>query len=139
MEERQEATIEYNQGPSTNTAVTTPEQRKIEENRRITSAAQIENMNKEESSNNRKVYCYYCRKDGHYSNQCPIKSNEKQSTVNIVIAEVTDVQQVTTRSGSKPNGKPRRLSGSKPLNGSRKPTNKIWPRYRNKTHNQRSP
>ena len=101
MEERQEATIEYNQGPSTNTAVTSPEQRKTEENRRITSVAQIGNTNKGESSSNRKVYCYYCRKYCHYSNQCPIKANEKQPAVNMFIAEITDIQQVTTRSKGK--------------------------------------
>ena len=101
MEERQEATIEYNQGPSTNTAVIALENQKTEENRRISSTAQIGNMNKGESSGNYNVYCYYCRKDGHYSNQCPVKANEKQLAVNMVIAEVTDVQQVTTRSKGK--------------------------------------
>ena len=40
------------------------------------------------------MYCYYYRKDGHYSNQCPVKANEKQSVVNMVITEVTNVQQV---------------------------------------------
>ena len=47
------------------------------------------------------MYCYYCRKEGHYNNQCPLKANEKQPVVNMVIAEVTDVQQVTTRSKGK--------------------------------------
>ena len=51
---------------------------------------------KGESSNNHKVYCYYCRKEGHYNNQCLVKANKKQPAVNMVIAEVTDVQQVTT-------------------------------------------
>ena len=73
----------------------------MEENHRVTTTTQIGNMNKGESSGNSKVYCYYCRKDGHYSNQCPVKSNEKQPAVNMVIAEVTDVQQVTTRSKGK--------------------------------------
>ena len=41
------------------------------------------------------MYCYYCRKDGHYSNQCPVKANDKQPAVNMVIVDVTDVQQVT--------------------------------------------
>ena len=100
-EERWEAAREYNQGPSTNTVVTPLEQRKTEENRRITSVAQIGSTNKKESHNNQKVYCYYCRKDGHYSNQCLIKSNEKQPAVNMVTADVTDVQQVTTRSNGK--------------------------------------
>ena len=59
------------------------------------------NENKGESSGNYKVYCYKCRKDEHYSNQCPVKANEKQPVVNMVIAEVTDVQQVTTRSKGK--------------------------------------
>ena len=73
----------------------------MEETRRVISMAQIGNMNKGESSGNPKVYCYYCRKDGHYSNQCPVKSNEKQLAANMVIAEVTNVQQVMTRSKGK--------------------------------------
>ena len=75
--------------------------RKTEETRREISTTQIGNMNKGGSSGNRKVHCYYYWKDGHYSNQCPVKSNEKQPAVNMVIAEVTDVQQVTTRSKGK--------------------------------------
>ena len=39
--------------------------------------AKIENMNKGELSGNCKVYCYYCRKDGLYSNQRPVKANKK--------------------------------------------------------------
>ena len=67
----------------------------------MTSGTQLGNTEKRESSNNRKVYCYYCRKERHYSSQCPVKTNEKQPTVNMVTAEVTDVQQVTTRSKGK--------------------------------------
>ena len=58
-------------------------------------------MGKTESSNTRKVYYYYCRQDGHYSSQCPVKTNEKQPAVNMVIAEVADIQHVTTRSKGK--------------------------------------
>ena len=32
---------------------------------------------KAESSNTRKAYYYYCQQEGHYSNQCPVKSYEK--------------------------------------------------------------
>ena len=58
-------------------------------------------MNKGESISNHKVYYYYYRKDGDYSNQCSVKSNEKQLAVNMVIAQVTNVQQVTTQSKGK--------------------------------------
>ena len=61
-EERREAARQYNQGPSTNTTGAAPENWKTEENRRVTSTAHIGNMNKGESSNNHKVYCYYYRK-----------------------------------------------------------------------------
>ena len=56
---------------------------------------------KAESSNTRKAYCYYCRQEGHYSNQCPAKSYDKRPAVNMVVAEVADIQQVTTRSKGK--------------------------------------
>ena len=52
-------------------------------------------MEKGESSNIRRVYCYYCQKEGHYSSQCPSKTNEKQAMVNMVTTEVTDIQEVT--------------------------------------------
>ena len=64
----------------------------------MTSGTQLSNTEKRESSNNRKVYCYYCRKEGHYSSQCLVKTNEKQPAVNMVTAEVTDGQHVTMRS-----------------------------------------
>ena len=73
----------------------------MEDNNRMTSGTQLGNTEKRESSNNRKVYCYYCRKEGHSSSQCPVKTNEKQPTVNMVTAEVTDDQQVTIRSKGK--------------------------------------
>ena len=34
-------------------------------------------MEKAKMINIRKVYCYYCQKEGDYSSQCPVKSNEK--------------------------------------------------------------
>ena len=77
------------------------EQRKTNDNILITSNGRLGNTDKRESSSNRKVYCYYCRKEGHYSSQCPVKSNEKQLAVNMVTAEVTNFQQVTTRSKGK--------------------------------------
>ena len=73
----------------------------MEETRRVISTSKNRNENKGESSNNHKVYCYYCQKEGHYKNQCPVKTNEKQPAVNMVIAEVTNVQQVTTWSKGK--------------------------------------
>ena len=79
-----------------NNPVSAPENQKTEDNRRVISTG-----SKGESSNNHKVYCYYCRKEGHYSNQCPIKTNDKKPAVNMVMAEVTDVQQVTTWSKGK--------------------------------------
>ena len=60
-----------------------------------------EGGDKGESSGTRKLYCYYCRQEGHYSSQYPTKVKDKQPTMNMVIAEVTDVQQVTTRSKGK--------------------------------------
>ena len=39
--------------------------------------------------------------EGHYNNQCPVKSNEKRPAVNMVVAEVADIQQVTTRAKGK--------------------------------------
>ena len=81
--------------------MTPSKQRKTDDNWWITSNAQIGNMDKRESSSNRKVYCYYCRKDGRYSNQCLVKANEKQPAVNMVTAKVTDAQQVTTCSKGK--------------------------------------
>ena len=91
-EERWEAARDYNWGPDTNTVVAQPEQRKTDDSNRMTSDTQLGNTEKRESSNNRKVYCYYCRKERHYSSQCPVKTNEKQPTINMVTAEVTDVQ-----------------------------------------------
>ena len=67
-----------------------PENRKTEENRKT--------WEKGESSNTHRMYCYYCRKEGHYSNQCPSKATDKQPAVNMVTAEV---QQVITRSKGK--------------------------------------
>ena len=55
---------------------------------------------KGESRGGRKIYCYYYRQEGHYS-QYPVKSKEKQPTINTMIAEVIDVQQVTTWSKGK--------------------------------------
>ena len=46
---------------------------------------------KGESSGSWKIYYYYCRQEGHYNNQCPMKSKEKQPAINMVTAEVTDV------------------------------------------------
>ena len=57
--------------------------------------------NNVESSNIRKAYYYYCRQEGHYNNQCLAKSYDKQPVVNMVVAEVVDLQQVTTRSKGK--------------------------------------
>ena len=54
-----------------------------------------------ESSGGQKIYCSYCRQEGNYNGQCPMKSKEKKPSINMVIAEVTDVQQVTTRSKGK--------------------------------------
>ena len=59
------------------------------------------NMAKTESSNTWKVYCYYCRQEGRYNSQCPVKTNEKQPVVNMVIGEMADIQQITTRSKGK--------------------------------------
>ena len=66
-----------------------PEDRQTEDNRRGMPRPQT--WEKGESSNTHKVYCYYCRKEGHYSNQCPSKTNDKQPAVNMVIAEITEV------------------------------------------------
>ena len=68
------------------------EQRRIVDPNRAMSSFQSGNMGKAESSNIRKVYCYYCRQEGHYSSQCPVKTNEKQPAVNMVIMEVTNIQ-----------------------------------------------
>ena len=84
-----------------NIAGETSENRKTEETSRVISTSRTGNANKGESSGNHKVYCHYCWKDGYFSNQCPVKENEKQSAVNMVIAEVTDVQQVMTLSRGK--------------------------------------
>ena len=55
---------------------------------------------KGESSGGQKIYCYYYRQEGHYS-QYPVKSKEKQHVVNMVISKATNVQQVTTWSEGK--------------------------------------
>ena len=49
----------------------------------------------------RKLYCYFCQQEGHYSNQCLVKAKEKQRAVNMLVIEATDVQQITTRSKGK--------------------------------------
>ena len=67
------------------------EQQRIEEPNRPGSGFQLGNAPKAESNNTWKVYFYYCRQDGHYSNQCPMKSNEKRPEVNMVVAEVADI------------------------------------------------
>ena len=72
-----------------------------DDNNKMIADAQLGNTDKRESSSNRKIYCYYCQDEGHYNNQCPVKSNEKQPAVNMVTAEATDFQQVTTRSKGK--------------------------------------
>ena len=56
---------------------------------------------KGESIGGWKIYCYYCRQEGHYNSQCPVKSKEKQHVVNMVISKATNVQQVTTWSEGK--------------------------------------
>ena len=104
----------------------------MEETRRVISMAQIGNMNKGESSGNPKVYCYYYQKDGHYNNQCLVKANEKQPAVNMVIVEVTDVQQVTTQS----KGKADEWETQETI---RKQATVMWLKYRTKTHSRRSP
>ena len=69
--------------------------------RKTRTGTQPGNREKRELSNNRKVYCYYFRKEGNYCSQCPVKTNEKQSAINMVAVELIDVQQVTTRSKGK--------------------------------------
>ena len=73
----------------------------MEETNRMTSDIQPGNTEKAETSNIRKVYYYYCQQEGHYSSQFSVKINKKQPTVNMVIVEVTNVQQVTTKSKAK--------------------------------------
>ena len=100
-EERREPAKEYPREPERGLSGTQPEQRRTEEPNRPTIGFQPSTGPKAESSNTRKAYCYYCRQEGHYNNQCPVKSNEKRPAVNMVVAEVADIQQVTTRSKGK--------------------------------------
>ena len=78
-----------------------PEQRRAEEINRAPPGTQLTSWDTGEPSGGRKLYCYYCRQEGHYNSQCPVKLKEKQPEINMMIAEVTEVQQVTTRSKRK--------------------------------------
>ena len=106
-EERWEPGKDYQRESDRNMNGAQSEQRRIEEHNRTISGFQSGNMAKVEASNTRKVYCYYCRQDGLYKSQCPVKTNKKQPAINMVIAEVANIRQVTTR--SKGNG---RMGGS---------------------------
>ena len=94
-------TWEYQREPDTNTTIPQPEQWRLKDTNQMNSDIKPGIIEKGESSNTRKVYGYYCWKEGQYSSQCPVKTNEKQPAVNMVIAEVADIQQVTTRSKGK--------------------------------------
>ena len=78
------------------------EQRRLDKTNHMNSGSKSGMMEKGESSSNLRVYYYYYRKEGHYSSQCLVKTSEKQPAVNMVFAEVRDIQQVTTRAKRKP-------------------------------------
>ena len=91
-EERRELAKDYQREPDRNITGAQSEPRRIEEPNRAVFGFQPSNTTKAESSNTRKVYCCYCRQDGHYNSQCPVKNNKKRPAVNMVIAEVANIQ-----------------------------------------------
>ena len=95
-EECEELAKDYQREPHRSIIDTQMEQRKTEEPNLVVSSFQLGNMPKANSSNTWKVYCYYCRQDGHYNNQCLVKTNKEKPAINMVVAEVADIQQVTT-------------------------------------------
>ena len=67
------------------------EQRRQEEINRMAPGVPSLGEEKGESSEGQKIYSYYCRQEGNYSNQCLLKIKEKQLTVNMVIAQVMNL------------------------------------------------